>query len=312
LDVIVLFFAFGLIAGLLRSELKLPPGLYEGLSLFLLLAIGLKGGQGLAGQPLLPLLPELAGVMLLGVIQTFIAFAVLLNLGRFARPDAASIAAHYGSVSIATFAVAVTWLSSRNIGFEPQLVVYLAVMEVPPILVGIMLVRGVASGKPVRWGDLLHEAFLGKAVTLLLGGMAIGLLAGPNGLDSITPLFFDLFKGVLALFLLEMGLIVSRQMASIKKQGLFLLAFALVMPMFSATLGLLFGWVLGLSVGGLTLLATLAASASYIAVPAAMRLSIPTANQGMSLAAVLGMTFPFNVFIGIPVFYWMAQFVPGA
>ncbi len=221
MDVIVLFFAFGLIAGLLRSELKLPAGLYEGLSLFLLLAIGLKGGQGLAGQPLLPLLPELLSVMSLGVLQTFIAFAILLRLGRFARPDAASIAAHYGSVSIATFAVAVTWLTTRGIGFEPQLVVYLAVMEVPPILVGIMLARGMGSGKEIRWGELLHEAFLGKAVTLLLGGMAIGWLAGPNGLDSITPVFFDLFKGVLALFLLEMGLIVSRQMNGLKKQGPF-------------------------------------------------------------------------------------------
>jgi len=312
LDVIVLFFAFGLIAGLLRSELKLPPGLYEGLSLFLLLAIGLKGGQGLAGQALMPLLPELASVMLLGVIQTFIAFAILLNLGRFARPDAASIAAHYGSVSIATFAVAVTWLSTRNIGFEPQLVVYLAVMEVPPILVGIMLARGMGSGQVVRWGNLLHEAFLGKAVTLLLGGMAIGWFAGPGGLDSITPVFFDLFKGVLALFLLEMGLIVSRQMSGIRQQGLFLLSFGICMPLLSAVLGLACGWLLGLSVGGLTLLATLAASASYIAVPAAMRLAVPTANQATSLAAVLGISFPFNVFFGIPLFYQMAQYLAGA
>jgi len=311
LDVIVLFFAFGLIAGLLRSELKLPPGLYEGLSLFLLLAIGLKGGQGLAGQPLLPLLPELISVMSLGVLQTFIAFAILLRLGRFARPDAASIAAHYGSVSIATFAVAVTWLTTRGIGFEPQLVVYLAVMEVPPILVGIMLARGMGSGKEIRWGELLHEAFLGKAVTLLLGGMAIGWLAGPNGLDSITPLFFDLFKGVLALFLLEMGLIVSRQMSGLRKQGPFLLGFGLGMPLLSAFLGLVCGWWLGLSVGGLTLLATLAASASYIAVPAAMRLAIPTANQATSLAAVLGISFPFNVFAGIPLFYLLAQYVAG-
>jgi uncharacterized protein len=310
IDIVVLFFLFGLVAGLLRSELKLPVALYESLSVFLLVAIGLKGGQGLASQPLAPLLPQLGVVVLLGVLLTLIAFVVLQYVGRFSRADASSMAAHYGSVSVATFAVGVNWLMTREIAFESQLTIFLAVMEIPAILVGIVLVRGV--GKQTRWGALAHEAFLGKGVTLLLGGMVIGWAAGPDGLAPIKPLFFDLFKGVLALFLLEMGLIVSRQVDELKKRGLFILSFAIFMPLLGAVLGTICGVMLGLSLGGVTLLATLAASASYIAVPATMRLAIPEANPVISLAAVLGVTFPFNIIIGIPLYHRFASYFMGA
>jgi uncharacterized protein len=309
MDVVVLFFLFGLIAGLARSELKLPAALYDSLSLILLLAIGLKGGEGLAKQALAPLAPQLALVIALGVLQTLIAFVVLLRLGKLTRPDAASIAAHFGSVSVATFAVGVNWLTSRDIDFEPQMAIFLAVMEVPAIMVGIVLARGV--GKQTEWGVLLHETFLGKGVTLLLGGMAIGWIAGPEGLKPIKGLFFDLFKGALTLFLLEMGLIVSKQMMDLKHKGAFIIAFGILMPLFSSMLGLGSGLLLGLSVGGCTLLATLAASASYIAVPAAMRIALPEANPGLSLAAVLGITFPFNILIGIPLYYRMAAYFLG-
>ena len=262
LDVVVLFFLFGLLAGLVRSELKLPPALYDTLSLFLLLAIGLKG-VGLAQQSLQPLLPQLALVILLGVVQTLLGFAVLRL--KMNRVDAAATAAHYGSVSVATFAVGVNWLTERGISFESQLSIFLAVMEIPAILVGIVLARGIS--RETRWRMLAHETFLGKGVTLLLGGMAIGYLAGPDGIAPLKPLFVDLFKGALALFLLEMGLIVARQCQDLRRHGLFLLGFALLMPLASAGLGLAAGKLMGLSLGGLTLLATLAASASYIAVP---------------------------------------------
>ena len=281
LDVVVLFFLLGLLAGLARSELKLPPALYDSLSLVLLLAIGLKGGEGLAKHPLLPLVPQLAVVIALGIVLTIVAHAVLRR--RFAAADAASIAAHYGSVSVATFAVGVNWLNTRGIDFEPQLPIFLAVMEVPPILVGIVLARGLRSG--IDWQKLGHEAFFGKGVVLLLGGMAIGWLAGPDGLAPVKPLFYDLFKGALAIFLLEMGLIVARQTDVLRRQGAFLMAFGLVMPLVSSLLGAACGLLLGLSVGGTMLLATLAASASYIAVPATMRLAIPAANPALSLAA---------------------------
>ncbi|QBC44625.1 sodium-dependent bicarbonate transport family permease [Iodobacter fluviatilis] len=309
IDVVVMFFLLGLAAGLMRSDLKLPAALYESLAVFLLLAIGLKGGLGLAQQPILPLLPQLALVISLGAALTLFGFVVLKGVGRLNRADAASMAAHYGSVSVATYAVGVNWLSSRQIAFESQMVIFLAVMEIPAILVGIVLVRGM--GKDTQWGKLAHETFLGKGVVLLLGGMAIGWAAGPEGLAPIKPLFFELFKGVLALFLLEMGLIVSRQLDEIKKRGAFILAFGVLMPLFSAALGLFCGLLLGLSLGGLTLLATLAASASYIAVPATMRLAVPEANPVISLAAVLGVTFPFNVVFGIPLYHRLASYFHG-
>jgi hypothetical protein len=309
LDPVILFFLFGLAAGLLRSELKLPGALYESLSVFLLLAIGLKGGQGLATQALAPLVPQIGAVILLGAAQTLIAFALLHGVGRFGRADAAATAAHYGSVSVATFAVAAAWLTARSIEFEPQMAILLAVMEVPAILVGIALARGIS--RDTNWRALGHEAFLGKGVTLLLGGMAIGWAAGPDGLASVRGLFFDLFKGVLALFLLEMGLIVSRQVGELKRRGLFLIAFGIGMPLLSALLGLGTGLLLGLSVGGLTLLTTLAASASYIAVPAAMRIAVPEANPAISLAGALGITFPFNILAGIPLYHWLATQLAG-
>ena len=310
MDIVVMFFLFGLIAGLLRSELKLPASLYESLSVFLLLAIGLKGGQGLAQQDLLPLLPQLGAVIALGVLQTLIAFFILITFGKFDRANAAAMAAHYGSVSVATFAVGSDWLASRDIFFESQMAIFLAVMEVPAIMVGIILVRGIS--KNTEWKALAHETFLGKGVTLLLGGMLIGWAAGPEGLASVKGVFFDLFKGALALFLLEMGLIVARQAGDLRQRRIFIIGFGVLMPLFSAVLGLSCGALIGLSIGGMTLLATLAASASYIAVPAAVRLAIPEANPALSLATVLGVTFPFNIMLGIPFYHYLAETLFGA
>jgi uncharacterized protein len=310
IDVVILFFVFGLAAGLVRSDLKLPAALYDSLSLVLLLTIGLKGGEGLAKQAIGPLLPQLGVVILLGVVQTFIAFAILRYAGRLARADAAATAAHYGSVSVATFAVATNWLMTRNIAFEPQSTIFLTVMEIPAIVVGIVLARGVS--RKTDWRSLAHESFLGKGVMLLIGGMAIGWAAGSAGLGPIKALFYDLFKGALALFLLEMGLIVARQMGELRQRGLFIVAFAFFMPLVSALLGLGCGLAMNLSVGGVTLLATLAASASYIAVPATMRLAVPEANPALSLAAVIGVTFPFNILVGIPLYHWLATQLVGA
>ncbi len=309
LDPVILFFLFGLVAGMLRSELKLPGALYDSLSIFLLLAIGLKGGQGLATQPLAPLLPQVGAVVALGVAQTLLAFAALRGLFRFDRPNAAATAAHYGSVSVATYAVATAWLAARAIEVEPQMAVLLAVMEVPAILVGIVLARGI--DRDTDWAAVGHEAFLGKGVTLLLGGMAIGWAAGPQGLQPISALFVDLFKGVLALFLLEMGLIVSRQMGELRRRGAALVAFGVAMPLLSSLPGAALGAWLGLSVGGTTVLATLAASASYIAVPAAMRIAVPQANPALSLAGALGVTFPFNLIVGIPLYHRLAVALVG-
>lgn len=310
IDVVILFFLLGLAAGLARSELKLPAALYDSLSLVLLLAIGLKGGEGLSQQPLGPLAPQLALVIVLGVAQTLLGYAALRLAGGLSRADAAATAAHYGSVSVATFAVGANWLTSRGVAYEPQLAIFLTVMEVPAILTGIVLARGVS--RETNWRGLAHEAFLGKGVTLLLGGMAVGWIAGPEGLAPIKGLFYDLFKGALALFLLEMGLIVAQQAGELRRRGAFIVIFGLATPPISALLGLACAWVMGLSAGGAALLATLAASASYIAVPATMRLAVPEANPGLSLAAVLGVTFPFNILAGIPLYYWLASQLTGA
>ena len=310
LDVVVMFFIFGLIAGLLRSELTIPPALYDSLTIFLLIAIGIKGGEGLAQQDLLPIIPQIGAVIMLCVVQTLLAFVVLKGIGRLDRPNAAAMAAHYGSVSVATFAVVVSWLTVHQIEFEPQMTAILAIMEIPAILLGIVLAKGLSRGTNLK--GLLHETFLGKGIALLLGGMAIGWAAGSDGLASIKPVFYDLFKGVLALFLLEMGLIVSRQIHVLKHNSVLVVSFGLLMPMCSALLGLLCGQLIGLSVGGVTILMTLAASASYIAVPAAMRLSVPEANPSLSLGASLGVTFPFNIVVGIPIYYQIAVWSAGA
>jgi len=305
MDPIILFFLLGLGAGLAKSELKLPSAVYELVSILLLLSIGLKGGVELARQPFLALLPDILAALALGLFLPLVAYPVLLLAGRFKRVDAASIAAHYGSVSVGTYAVAVAWLNARNIDYEAQMPLLLVVLEVPAILVGIVLVRG--RGKQARWGEVAHEVFLGKGIVLLIGGLLIGWLSDPEALASIEPLFFDLFKGILAVFLLEMGLITASRAGSLRQYGPFLVGFGIAMPLFGAVVGGLLGLALGLSPGGTMVLSTLAASASYIAVPAAMRISLPEANPTLSLTASLGVTFPFNVLVGIPLYWRLAE-----
>ena len=307
LDPVVLFFLLGLAAGLARADLRLPPAIYEFLTILLLLSIGLKGGVELAKQPFGALLPQMLAVVLMGILLPLAAYPVLRFAGRLARADAASIAAHYGSVSVGTYAVAVAYLAYRHVAFEEYMPVFLALLEMPAIVVGILLARGVNGD--TRWRLMAHEVLLGKSIVLLLGGLLIGWVAGAEGIRPIEGLFFDLFKGVLALFLLEMGLIASGQIGSLRRHGLFLIVFGVTMPLVAGALGAGLGWMLGLSVGGTALLATLAASASYIAVPAAMRLSVPEANPALSLAASLGVTFPFNILAGIPLYHQLAEHI---
>lgn len=304
LDPVILFFLLGIFAGLLRSELRLPAAVYELVSMILLLSIGMKGGIELARQPLDAMLPQMLAVLLLGSLMPFVAFPVLRFVGRLPRADAASIAAHYGSVSVGTYAVGAAWLADQGISFEAQMPLLLVMMEIPAILIGILMARGFRSD--LRLNLVAHEVFLGKGVVLLIGGLLIGWIAGPAGIVSIEPLFFDLFKGVLALFLLEMGLITAVQIGGLRHYGVFLIAFGIGMPLLSAVCGAVVGVWLGFSEGGVTLLAILAASASYIAVPAAMRVSVPEANPALSLAASLGVTFPFNVLVGIPLYHSLA------
>ncbi len=306
---VVLFFVLGVLAGLLRSDLKIPASIYEALSIFILLAIGLKGGVELAKHPMGELIGQGLIIVAVGALIPLIAFPILRYLGRLSRADSASIAAHYGSVSVVTFSVGITLLGHEALDYEGYLIVFLVLLEMPALVIGVILARyGVGT---VRWGKLLHEVFFGKSIYLLVGGLVIGYIAGPRGIQPLDKLFFDLFKGVLAFFLLEMGLVASSRIAALRQYGVFLTGFAVVMPMVSAVLGTLCGWGLGLSVGGTFLLATLFASASYIAAPAAMRIAVPEANPALSIGASLGITFPFNIFLGIPVYLWMARLVHG-
>ena len=309
IDPVILFFLLGIAAGLVRSDLRIPPAVYGFLSTYLLLAIGLKGGVELAQYPLLGLLPKMVAVVLLGLALPVIAFPLLRRIGGFKRADAASIAAHYGSVSVGTYAVAIAYLGTQQVEYESYTTLFLVLLEIPAIIVGVVLARGSRARTP--WGRLAHEVFAGKAIVCLLGGLAIGWIAGQEGTASIDGLFVGLFGGVLALFLLEMGLLCSAQMGALKSYGPFLVVFGVLMPLFSAVLACGLGRLLDLSVGGTALLTVLGASASYIAVPAAMRISVPEANPSLSLAASLGVTFPFNVTLGIPLYLQMARWVHG-
>ncbi len=302
---VILFFLLGALAGFVRSDLRIPGVLYESLSIFLLLAIGLKGGVELARVPLASIaLPALV-VITAGALIPLVAYPVLRRLGRLSRADSGSIAGHYGSVSVVTFAVGTTYLSRLGQEAEGYMTVLIVLLEFPALVIGVLLARRGDPGTP--WGKVMHEVFSGKSIVLLLGGLAIGWFAGPGGIASLDRLFFDLFKGVLAFFLLEMGLVVASRFNELRRAGPFLAVFAIVMPLFSAGLGVATGTLLGLSVGGVTLLATLYASASYIAAPAAMRLAVPQANPALSIGAALGITFPFNLLVGIPLYHRLAQ-----
>ena len=309
MDPVIWFFVLGLVAGLSRSDLRLPPAVYDLLSTLLLLTIGLKGGVELARGSFAGLLPQAALVVAMGLLIPLLVFPLARSLGRLGRANAASLAAHSGSVSVATYAVGVSFLAARDVSYDAQLPLFLVLLEVPAIMVGIVLARGLRAG--TRWGDLAHETFLGKSIVLLIGGLAIGWAAGPDGIVSIEPLFFDLFKGVLALFLLEMGLIAAGQAGAVRRHGVFLVLFGLLMPLPLAGIGAVLGWGIGLSPGGTLLLAVLAGSASYIAAPAAMRIAVPEANPSLSLTASLGITFPFNIFFGIPLYYALTGMLHG-
>lgn len=305
MDAVVLFFVLGVVAGLLRSPLRLPAPVYEFVSMVLLLAIGLKGGVELSRQPAAALVPQIIAVAAMGTALTLLAYPLLRALGRFDRADAAAIAGHYGSVSVGTFAVAAAYLAYRQIPYEQHMALFVVVLEIPAVVVGILLARGLAKGD--GWSRMLHEVLCGKSVVLLAGGLAVGWIAGEDGIAPLKPLFLDQFKAWLALFLLEMGLVAAAHLSGLRQRGLFLVGFGLAMPLLGAVIGTVVAVALNLSPGGAALLATMAASASYIAAPAAFRLMVPEAQPAFSLTASLGVTFPFNIALGIPLYLWLAQ-----
>ncbi len=317
----ILAFGLGVLAGIFRSDLEIPDSVAKGLSIYLMLAIGLKGGAGLAETPsVLEAVPGLIAALLLSFFMPFIAFALLKLMSGLKAVDRAAVAAHYGSVSVVTFATGAEFLRSLGVDSEGYVVAMLALMETPAIVTGLLLARWAAeeaaAGEKARGRliepDVLREVLLNGSIVLLVGGFLIGWATGPAGLEAVGPLFIDPFQGVLCLFLLDMGLLVARRFAGFQVLRPPLIAFGLIMPVIGAALGLATGLLLGLSVGGVTLVMVLAASASYIAVPAAMRMALPQADPSVYVSLSLGVTFPFNIIVGVPIYYWLANRLAGA
>ena len=307
----VLFFLLGIIAALTKSDLKFPESLYVGLTIYLLIAIGFKGGVAISEAGFAKVwLPALAAIVM-GAIIPLWTYPVLRFGGKFSGVDAAAIAAHYGSVSAVTFIAATNYLKAIDQPFESYATAFLAVMESPAILVSVVLgklaskQRGDASGVSMK--TAVHEALFGRSIFLLVGALVVGWLCGDAGMKKVEPFFVAPFQGVLALFLLEMGLVAGRRIGDLRKVGLFLLGFGVLVPLVNGALGVLLGKASGLGLGGATLLGVLSASASYIAAPAAIRISLPDANPTFYLTASLAITFPFNITLGIPIYFEIAR-----
>ena len=327
----ILCFALGALASWLRSDLKLPEQVFSALSIYLMLAIGIKGGVELAGRPIIEVAAPLAGAFALGCAIPLWCYVLLRRCAHLSVPDAAARAAHSGSVSAVTFAAVIALLDRQGAVYEGYMPALLAVMEVPAIVIAISLARVAASANQIQvdhssgvavagrfnppilvtgagvWGEVLSS----KSIVLLVGGLVIGLLAGPAGVTKVKPLFVDLFQGFLCLFLLDLGRVAASRATEFGKVGLRLALFAVIMPVIHAMLGISVAYATGLSQGGAMILGTLAASASYIAAPAAVRLALPEANPGYYLTCSLAITFPFNIALGLPLYGLMTRWFYG-
>ncbi|MDB2408134.1 sodium-dependent bicarbonate transport family permease [Jannaschia sp.] len=312
LSPIILSFALGLAAALARSELTIPEAVAKGMSIYLLFAIGFKGGVAVnvAGLSV-----TLVGALLAGAVLSFglpfAAFALLRLLTKLSPLDAAAVAAHYGSISIVTFVAGTSVLDAAGIGSDGWMVAVAAVMEAPAILSALWLVARSGQGRSMD-AELWREILLNGSIVLLVGSFAIGWITGQEGLDGIASFIVNPFQGVLCLFLLDMGLVAGRglrEARGVLKPGL--LAFGILMPLLGSCAGALVGVALGLGTGSTMLFMVLGASASYIAVPAAMRVALPEANPSIYLTLSLGVTFPFNLTLGLPIYLAIARFVTG-
>jgi hypothetical protein len=306
----VLAFVLGLLAVALKSDLRLPEALYQGLSIYLLLGIGIKGGVALSEATVQEVWLPILGTLALGIVIPILAFWIVGRLTGLDVINRGALAAHYGSTSLVTFSAAIIFLESQQVEYEGFVTTLLAILEIPGIVVGLMLAsRGLGRG--LNWGESLREILTSKSIVLLAGGLVLGLITGATGYERVEPFFGGLFTGILALFLLEMGIVAGRRLPDVKKAGLGLVIFSLGFPLLAGTLGVVVGSLTGLGLGGSVVLGILSASASYIAAPAAVRLALPEASPGIYLTASLGITFPFNLIFGIPIMFAVGQLVEG-
>ena len=302
----VLAFAFGFLASRLKSDVRLPDAIYQFLSVYLLFGIGLKGGHSLKETSASNLITPVIATVICGVVIPCLAFVILRLVKGLNNIDRGSFAAHYGSTSLVTFSAGILFLESNGIfveGFAPAL---LTVMEIPGLIVGIFLASKSAHTK-VGWGTTLKEVLLGKTVLLLIGGLTIGFVTSVDGYQKVSPFFVELLSGFLVLFLLHLGYLAGVNFADIKAVGARLAAFGILFPILSGTIGVLIGTAINLSVGGATMLGILSASASYIAAPAAVAVALPQASPTLALTSSIGITFPFNLIVGIPLYLKLAQ-----
>lgn len=310
LSPIVLFFLLGAAAAALRSDLNIPEAIAKGLALYLMAAIGLKGGVSVsqAGLSVDMLHAGLAGLALSFLIP-LPAFFALRRFGRLDSVNAAAVAAHYGSVSVVTFVTGVEVLTARDLAPAGYMVAVLALMETPAIAVGLFLARRAPEVQGLSKITLLRETLLNGSVVLLVGSFVIGVVAGKDGFAQIAPVFDSAFRGVLCLFLLDLGLIAVRRLRETKALTLRLASLAIVLPVVNAAVAIGIGALIGLDAGSVAALGILGGSASYIAVPAAMRLALPQADPGLSLGMSLAVTFPFNIIVGIPLYIALATWM---
>jgi hypothetical protein len=302
----VLGFIFGFAASRVKSDVRVPDAIYQFLSIYLLFGIGLKGGHSLKSTPLADLVVPALATLACGILIPLLAFTFLKLARGLNNIDRGSIAAHYGSTSLVTFSAAILFLESNSIfveGFAPAL---LTIMEIPGLIVGIFLASRSLTTK-VGWAETMREVLLGKTVLLLIGGLAIGFITSNQGYEKVSPFFVDLLSGFLVLFLIHLGYLAGSSFVEIKSVGRPLVIFAILFPILSGAIGVTAGWLIGLSVGGATMLGVLSASASYIAAPAAVSVALPQASKTIALMSSIGITFPFNLILGIPIYYRFAQ-----
>ncbi|MEY4618928.1 MAG: hypothetical protein RIS65_100 [Pseudomonadota bacterium] len=305
---VILFFVLGFIAAALKSDLSIPEAFAKAMSIYLMAAIGLKGGVEVANSGVTA---EVAAAALAGLALSFLlpvlAFALLRQFGGLSKVDAGAVAAHYGSVSVVTFVTAKEILTGQGLGPAGYMVAVLALMETPAIISGLMLARRGDKDAGEKSATPWHEVLTNASVMILVGSFIIGIVAGSDGFSPIKPLFDTGFRGVLCLFLLDMGLIAARRLMQSRKMNLRLVSLAIVIPLLNGAIGTIVGTLVGLDVASAATLGILAASASYIAVPAAMRLALPKSDPGIYLSMSLGVTFPFNIIFGISIFAAFAK-----
>ena len=310
LSPVILFFLLGAFAALARSDLSVPEAIAKGMSLYLMAAIGLKGGKEVAAAGFTP---DMASAAVAGVALSFLlpvpAFWLLRKIGKLGPIDAAAASAHYGSVSVVTFVTGVEVLTQAGMPPAGYMVAVLALMETPGILTGLFLARRSGASTAGNAGSLWHETLLNGSVVLLVGAFCIGLIAPAQALAQVTPFFDTLFRGVLCLFLLDMGLIAARRFREARALTLPVAALAIALPLVNGTLGVALGAALGLDVGTAAALGILAGSASYIAAPAVIRMALPQADPGLYLGMSLAVTFPFNILVGISLYSAIAQWL---